>query len=254
MKTKRPPASGLSRRPPRKRAVRRTAPDPRPPYVPHLGVTALLCLVILSLTQTPGVTAALPAPAATPAPVEVRAPLPVVNKARPLDPAGYEPPDLVGVSGTVMASAAADALSAMIAAAALDGVPVVAVSGYRSFGAQARLYSGYTNNFGQIHTDALSARPGFSEHQTGLAVDIGNPDGSCALQRCFAATPAGAWAAAHAARFGFIIRYPDGTAAITGYDYEPWHLRYVGQEAAAEMVTHGLTLEAYEGLPPAPSY
>ncbi|HEX9229918.1 MAG TPA: M15 family metallopeptidase [Arthrobacter sp.] len=186
--------------------------------------------------------------------VEATAPLPVVNKSRPLDPASHVPPQLVGVAGTVLVPAAASALSAMIDAAALEGVPVVAVSGYRSFDTQTRLYAGYASRLGQAHTDALSARPGFSEHQTGLAVDIGNPDASCALHRCFAGTPAGSWAAANAARFGFIVRYPDGASAVTGYDYEPWHLRYVGPESAAAIVLSGLTLEAYEGLPPAPSY
>ena len=210
----------------------------------------LLCMVALTLPRTP----VLPEGPSVAVPAVARAPLPVVNKSRPLEPAGYAPPELAAAAGTVLVPAASTALSAMINAAALDGVPVVAVSGYRSFETQTRLYESYTNSLGQVHTDALSARPGFSEHQTGLAVDIGNPDARCALQRCFADTPAGWWAAANSARFGFIIRYPEGASAVTGYDYEPWHLRYVGPESAAAIVQGGLTLEAYEGLPAAPSY
>lgn len=223
---------------------------PRQPYVAHLGLVVLLCMVALSLPRTP----VLPEALSVAVPAVAREPLQVVNKSRPLEPASYAPPELIAAAGTALVPTAATALAEMINAAARDGVHVVAVSGYRSFDTQTRLYAGYTSRLGQAHTDELSARPGFSEHQTGLAVDIGNPDARCALQRCFADTPAGSWAAANSARFGFIIRYPEGASAVTGYDYEPWHLRYVGPESAAAIVQGGLTLEAYEGLPAAPSY
>jgi D-alanyl-D-alanine carboxypeptidase len=240
-------------RPPRRRPGRRITPAPSQPYAAHLGITALLCLVALGAVHGPtAATTELPARAA--AHVPAREPLPVVNKTRPLKPASYEPPDLAPVSGTLLRADAAAALESLVAGAARDGVAIIAVSGYRSYATQQGLYARYTDGFGQTHTDALSARPGFSEHQTGLAVDVGNPDGSCALLGCFASTPAGAWAAANAPRFGFIVRYPEGASAVTGYAYEPWHLRYVGPKAAAEITRRGLTLEAYEGLPPAPSY
>lgn len=238
----------------RRQSVRHNVAQ-RQPFMAHLGLVSILCLVSITATWLPSVSAAPQAPpvqqtqAAAPG-----APLLIVNKQNALSPTGFEPGDLVPAAGVVLAAPAAAALTAMIDAAASEGVSVTAVSGYRSFGEQTRLYSGYTGLYGQVHTDALSARPGFSEHQTGLAVDIGNPGGTCALQRCFAATPAGSWAAANAARFGFIIRYPEGAAAVTGYDYEPWHLRYVGQIAAADITNQGLTLEAYEGMPAAGSY
>ena len=85
-------------------------------------------------------------------------------------------------------------------------------------------------------------------------MDIGNADGSCALEACFEATPAGAWAAANAHRYGFVVRYPDGAAPVTGFAYEPWHLRFVGTELAAKLHRSGQTLEQFAGLPPAPNY
>ena len=109
---------------------------------------------------------------------------------------------------------------------------IIPVSGYRSYSQQASLYDSYVRQYGQATADTLAARPGFSEHQTGLAMDIGNASGVCALQACFATTPAGKWAAANAATYGFIIRYPAGAEAVTGYTYEPWHLRYVGRDLA----------------------
>ena len=102
------------------------------------------------------------------------------------------------------------------------------ISGYRSYSQQASLYDSYVRQYGQATADTIAARPGYSEHQTGLAMDIGNASGICALQACFATMPAGKRAADHAAEHGFIIRYPAGSEATTGYTYEPWHLRYVG--------------------------
>ena len=99
------------------------------------------------------------------------------------------------------------------------------------------------------------SRPGYSEHQTGLAADvisIENPD--CMLGECFADTPEGQWVAENAHRFGFIIRYLEDMERITGYPYEPWHLRYVGVETATEVFELGLTLEEYWEQPAAPDY
>lgn len=249
------PGATVPRGRPRNRPGTRTAAEPAQPYMAHLGVVGILCLVALSSVGLPSAPEAVPAPPSQPAQAAVRGPsLLIVNKQNSLSPAGYEPGDLTPAAGVVLSAPAAASLTAMISAAATEGVAITAVSGYRSYGDQTRLYSDYTGQYGQVHTDALSARPGFSEHQTGLAVDIGNPGGACALQRCFANTPAGSWAAANAARFGFIVRYPEGATAVTGYDYEPWHLRYVGPAAAADITSRGLTLEAYEGMPAAASY
>jgi D-alanyl-D-alanine carboxypeptidase len=179
----------------------------------------------------------------------------VVNKRRPLAPAGYVPGPLVSVEGQLMRSDAAASAQRLIQDARAAGVPVTAVSAYRSYQTQATLYNNYVAQYGQATADTISARPGYSEHQTGLAVDLGNPNGACALQECFAGTPAGAWAANNAWRYGFIIRYPQGLSSVTGYAYEPWHLRYVGTLIASEMRVHGIpTLEQYMALPAAPTY
>lgn len=179
----------------------------------------------------------------------------VVNKQRPLQPADYAPEPLAAVDGVPMRADTAQALGRLKDAAAADGVAVNALSGYRSYETQSGLYTGYIASYGQETADSISARPGHSEHQTGLAVDIANPDGTCSLETCFGDTPAGAWAAENAHRFGFIIRYPDGATPVTGYAYEPWHLRYVGEELAGQMHRGGAgTLEGYMGLPAAADY
>ncbi|WP_104165830.1 D-alanyl-D-alanine carboxypeptidase family protein [Arthrobacter sp. SX1312] len=179
----------------------------------------------------------------------------VVNKRRMLNPAGYTPGPLVNVGGSLLRSDAAQQFTRLLADARAAGVAMVPVSGYRSFATQASLYASYVNRYGQARADLISARPGYSEHQTGLAIDIGNRNGSCGLQECFAGTPAGAWAAQNAWRYGFIIRYPQGRTSTTGYAYEPWHLRYVGTTISSEMRAHRLpTLEHYLSIPAAPSY
>ena len=179
----------------------------------------------------------------------------VVNKHRQLNPAAYVPGQLVRVQGERLRSQAADAYKQFAKAAKVAGVNVMPISGYRSFSQQASLYDSYVRQYGQATADTLAARPGYSEHQTGLAMDIGNASGVCALQACFANTPAGQWAAAHGWEYGFIIRYPAGAQATTGYTYEPWHLRYVGRPIAEDMKSMGITtLEDYFGLEAAPDY
>jgi D-alanyl-D-alanine carboxypeptidase len=180
----------------------------------------------------------------------------VVNKHRQLDPVTYVPSKLVRVQGERLRAEAADAYKQFAQAGKSQGINVVPVSGYRSYSQQASLYDSYVAQYGQATADTLSARPGYSEHQTGLAMDIGNASGACALQACFESTPAGKFAATDAWRFGFIIRYPAGYEGTTGYTYEPWHLRYVGKTIASEMHAQGgaPTLEDYFKLEPAPDY
>ena len=179
----------------------------------------------------------------------------VVNKHRQLNPAAYVPGQLVRVQAERLRAPAADAYKQFAKAAKAAGVNVMPISGYRSFSEQASLYDSYVRQYGQATADTLAARPGYSEHQTGLAMDIGNASGTCALQACFANTPAGRWAAEHGWEYGFIIRYPAGAQATTGYTYEPWHLRYVGRAIAEDMKSSGIaTLEKYFGLEPAPDY
>ncbi|GAA5194522.1 hypothetical protein GCM10023346_22170 [Arthrobacter gyeryongensis] len=182
-------------------------------------------------------------------------PLAAINKRLPLSPPSSVPSALVGVGSQQMRSDAANALQRMINDAAAAGVTIATISGYRSYDQQASVYNSYVAQYGQTYADIISARPGYSEHQSGLAMDIGNPDGSCALQACFQTTPAGAFAANNAWRYGFIVRYPDGYQDVTGYTYEPWHLRYIGPDAARQIHAWGVsTLERYFTIAAAPTY
>ncbi len=151
---------------------------------------------------------------------------------------------------------AATATEAMFAAAQAEaGLSLQITSAYRSFESQTRIYNRTVGNLGQAGADKVSARPGHSEHQTGLAVDIGSIPAVCSFEACFGGTPHGQWLAANAYRFGFVLRYPDGLTPVTGYIYEPWHFRYVGLELAAEVQATGIqTLEEFFGLPAAPDY
>lgn len=176
----------------------------------------------------------------------------VVNKHRPL-PSTYTPDNLIAAgNGHVLRSDAADALKQLLSAANTNGFNLRTLSGYRSYTNQASVYNGYVKRDGQALADTYSARPGHSEHQTGLAVDLGN--GTCDLEICFGTTAAGKWLAAHAHEYGFIIRYPNGKTSVTGYQYEPWHLRYVGTDLSKKVYGSGKTLEEYFGLPAAPNY
>ncbi|WP_062379715.1 M15 family metallopeptidase [Demequina pelophila] len=182
----------------------------------------------------------------------------VVNKRRPMEPEDYVPTDLVTIpgmpSGATMRAEAAEALGRMHADAVADGAAFTISTAYRGYDHQSSLYWGYVNRSGQASADTYSARPGHSEHQTGLAADM-HDGGACDLLACFGDTAAGRWADAHAWEYGFVIRYAEGKDAITGYEYEPWHLRYVGPELAAEMHARGVwTLEEFFGLEAAPDY
>ncbi|MCG2621680.1 M15 family metallopeptidase [Arthrobacter sp. I2-34] len=187
----------------------------------------------------------------------------VVNKTRPLMPLDYAPADLrapqvpLGPGGDTaqVRAAVANAVEQLFAAAAADGVPLTLLSGFRSYQTQVSTYQHWVEVNGKAEADKISARPGYSEHQTGLVVDIGDPSGSCNLSACFADTAAGRWAAANASRFGFIVRYQPGQEDVTGYSPEAWHLRYVGKKVAADMAAQGMkSLETYFGLPAAPGY
>ncbi len=182
----------------------------------------------------------------------------IVNKKRAL-PANYVPEDLIvpDVRLRLVASeqqmkfrqiAEAD-LVAMFNAAKEAGVTLVFGSGYRSYELQKQFYDSYVARDGQAAADRYSARPGTSEHQTGLSFDVTSISGKCHLEICFEDLPEGQWIKAHAHKYGFIIRYPDGKESITGYQYEPWHLRYIGKELANEYhKTNTKTLEEFFGL------
>lgn len=183
----------------------------------------------------------------------------VVNKARPLNPIGWAPSDLVwpnvpNSSGHPLRATAATALEQMYAAAQSVGLQMTVVSGYRSYAMQEGLFNSYAQRDGVQAAERYSARPGHSEHQTGLAVDLDDGSG-CAFSSCFGQTATGTWLGENAHQFGFILRYHDGQEATVGYLYEPWHFRYVGTEIASDMRSRGLlNLEDYFGLPAAPSY
>jgi LAS superfamily LD-carboxypeptidase LdcB len=164
----------------------------------------------------------------------------VVNKKNPNAPLNYTPTDLIGISGQYMREEAGNKLIAMINDAKTAGVSIVPSSGYRSFDTQTSVYNNYVAKDGQAKADTYSARPGYSEHQTGLAMDFGSIDDS------FANTPAYKWLVDNGHKYGFVLRYPEGETAITGYVVESWHWRYVGVDVATDMKTKGVkTLEAY---------
>lgn len=187
----------------------------------------------------------------------------MVNKHRPLNPQNYVPSDLVqpairlAVSGeaTLLNSTTAAAAEKMFGAAAADGVIMALASGYRSYSTQITTYNGYVASSGQAAADRASARPGYSEHQTGWSFDIADGGGACSFQPCFAEQPSAVWVKANAHKYGFVVRYPWMFHDTTGYFYESWHLRYIGTEAAAAMAAKGIaTLEEYFGLEAAPDY
>lgn len=180
----------------------------------------------------------------------------MVNKDRSL-PDGYEPDDLVvpdvpfsfeGESEKKqLRQAAAEALEELFAQAEEDGIELRAVSGYRSYGTQKAIYNYNLKTYGEEHTKRYSAYPGTSEHQTGLAMDVSSPSVGNALEDVLGDTMEGQWLAENAPTYGFIIRYPEGKEDVTGYAYEPWHLRYVGTPMSEEIAEAGLALEEYFG-------
>ena len=178
----------------------------------------------------------------------------VVDKARPLAPIDYAPPDLVPIGGgRELRAEAAQAMGDMFAAAAAEGLTLTLESAYRSYDYQVGVFTAQVARFGQTQAEVQVARPGYSEHQTGLAADVGG--GGCHIESCFATTAEGQWVAAHGPRFGFVIRYPDGKQDVTGFKYEPWHVRFVGTALATELQRTGVaTLEEFFGLPAAPGY
>lgn len=189
----------------------------------------------------------------------------VVNKQRPLVPLDYAPSNLREVAssktldnsrGLELADQTASALEALAAQMSAEGAGKLFVnSAYRSYDYQAELFVSKTKQYGLAGALIRSAKAGHSEHQTGLSVDVSVPEQGCAIMQCFGDTIGGKWLAENAWRFGFVIRYEEETEPITGYTYEPWHLRYVGQELATayhEQDHH--TLEEFWGFPAAQYY
>ncbi len=178
----------------------------------------------------------------------------VVNKQHPLNPLQYAPTDLTNVgSGQFLRAEAATQLAKMIADAKTVGLTITADSGYRSYATQVSVYNNEVKTNGQTVADSQSARPGYSEHQTGWSIDIGTP--GCHIADCFGATPAGTWAAANGYKYGYIVRYTPPETAVTGYRAESWHFRYVGPDLAGEMNKQGIaTLEQFFNISGGPAY
>lgn len=180
----------------------------------------------------------------------------VVNKQHPFDPINYYPNDLITTYGaTIRSIAQADFEEMMAAAAAANAQPTI-VSSYRPYDYQLGLYSNYVAMYGQAQADSISARAGYSEHQTGLAVDFGSHNQtSCDLNTCYQLSAEGAWLAENSWKYGFILRFPEGKEEVTGYQFEPWHFRYVGRELAAEMNAEMVTtMEEFFGISGGASY
>ena len=219
------------------------------------SVKALALVLVLSLSTLTSVGASAVESIDSPSSYQV-----VVNKTRPLTPVTYRPSDLVKVPKyNPYARIVRRNVSAAIVLlgndmkAAGQGTLIVQ-SGYRSYSSQTTIHKAKVRALGKVHGEKLAARPGYSEHQTGLAVDFA-ARGVSTLQVSFAKTKAGIWLAANAYRYGFVLRYPSGKTAITGYSFEPWHFRYVGVEVATAMHDQNIqTLEEFYALPAAPSY
>lgn len=146
--------------------------------------------------------------------------------------------------GSGLTTETQNAFQIMKNAASKEGITLTIISGYRSYQRQNELYHNYVSKDGKQAADTYSARPGHSEHQTGLAFDLNS------LNTSFARTKEGKWLTANAAQYGFILRYPEGKTNETGYIYEPWHFRYVGVELATNLYNQGdwITLEDYFGI------
>lgn len=143
---------------------------------------------------------------------------------------------------------ASRALEKMFRAAEKKKIILYGVSGYRSYQRQKNIYNRNVALHGKKATDALSAKPGTSEHQTGLTIDVSSSSMSGLLSKRFATTREGKWLAKNAHKYGYVVRYPQGKAKITGYSYEPWHIRYVGVTVATYLYKNKLTMEEYYGV------
>ncbi len=147
-----------------------------------------------------------------------------------------------------MRKVAATALEKLFEAGEKEGVILYGVSGYRSYERQKQIYDKNIATRGQAATDAVSAKPGSSEHQTGLTIDVSARSVNFRLDQSFGDTREGKWLAKNAHLYGYIIRYPYGKSKITGYSYEPWHIRFVGKTVATYLYENELTMEEYYGV------
>ncbi|MEN9992967.1 MAG: hypothetical protein RLY83_537 [Actinomycetota bacterium] len=219
------------------------------------SVRAFALVLALSLTALSSIAASALEPIDTASSYQV-----VVNKTRPLNPVTYRANDLVKVPkynpyGRILRREVSASVVRLGNAMKSAGKGTLIVqSGYRSYYSQRSILAAKIRAIGKTKALKLVAKPGYSEHQTGLAVDFA-ARGVSTLNVSFARTKAGIWLAANAYRYGFVLRYPSGKTAITGYSFEPWHFRYVGVTVATAMHDRGIkTLEEFYNLPAAPDY
>ncbi len=156
--------------------------------------------------------------------------------------------DLPSTRETQLREEAALALTELFNVAKTEGIGLYCCSGYRSYELQTELYNWNVETYGEAEADLVSAKPGTSEHQMGLAMDVTSESAGFDLLESFGTMPEGEYIKENAYKYGFIIRYLEEKTEITGYAYEPWHLRYVGIEPATEMFKSGQTMEEYYGI------
>jgi D-alanyl-D-alanine carboxypeptidase len=241
----------------------------RAAIVTLLAGAALLALALAGCGSDAGATPApsasplAPTPTATATPVRTPTPaptpnpdawlLPLVSKEDTL-PADFVPQDLVtlparwvapGYGEQQLVRPAADALETLLDAAHAAGLDIRVRSSYRSYATQQATFAYWVQQHGLAEAERESARAGHSEHQLGTTVDLSSASVAWDLDASFGQAPEGLWVAAHAWEFGFALSYPEGKEAITGYEYEPWHIRFIGRTQAAGWHASGLTLIEY---------
>ena len=176
----------------------------------------------------------------------------IVSTSLKIDPS-YVPEDLVepdvpridDINQSMMRADAAKAMEEMFAAAKDSGYELYLISGYRSYEFQQKLEQYWIERRGEEYAAELDTKPGCSEHQLGLAANIGTVDGICELNACFADSGAYQWLINNSWKYGYIERYPEGSQEITGISYSPWNFRYVGTDAAERIYKSGKTMEEY---------
>ena len=238
-------------------------------FISVFSALFLLGTSSFALAETPSPTPTIePSVTATPTPTLTPTPTPsptqvlsvdqaasiwvVVNKQRPLNPIKYKP---VLDKALNLAKPAADGYRQLKAAVAKAGKGTLCLnSGYRSYATQSYTYNLQVTRYGKKVAENLAAHPGYSEHQTGLAADVSTTALGCKITN-FGKSSASSWIAKNAWQYGFVVRYPNGETATTGYQYEPWHLRFIGVELATQMHDQQITvLEKFWNLPAAPKY
>ena len=189
----------------------------------------------------------------------------LLNKSRPLNPIDFAPESIRAMEssasldnsrGLRLNVDAASALEEMADVMFAEGPGQMFVnSAYRTYEYQGELFEQKAGQYGEAEALLRSAKAGYSEHQTGLAVDLSVPAQGSAIMQCFGDTVGGIWIAENSWRFGYIVRYEEGTSEITGFTYEPWHLRYIGKPISKMYHESGMnTLEEFWGFPAAPTY